>query len=89
MKEAYPLEVAEYCQENNLLQEPAIAWWANYTIKKRNQIISKVKAKVKKRSLKYGIQVPRTVREALMLDEAKYFLARCYRKRNEKCISCF
>ena len=70
MKEAYPLEVAEYCQENNLLEEPAIAWWANHTIKKRNQIISKVKAKVKKRSLKYGIQVPRTVREALILDEA-------------------
>ncbi len=39
-------------------------------LKKRDQIISAVKARVKKRNQKYGIIVPRTVEEAFELDNA-------------------
>ena len=69
IKESYPIEVAEYCREHQLIDEPAFAWWAPYALCKRNRIISKVKSKVLKKHMKYGVKVPRTVREALILDQ--------------------
>ena len=68
LKSDNPVELAEYCDINNLLNEPAIAWWAPFTLKKKKQIISKVKARSRKKSQKYGIQIPRTVAEALEID---------------------
>jgi len=49
LKSDNPVELAEYCDINNLLNEPAIAWWAPFTLKKKKQIISKVKARSRKK----------------------------------------
>ena len=68
VKESCPVELAEYAVANKIDSEPAFAWWVPYTLKKRDHIISAVKNRVKKRSHKYGIEVPRTVEEAYMLD---------------------
>lgn len=68
LKADNPIELAEYCEMHDLLDEPAIAWWASFTLKKRNQIISKVKSRTKKKSQKYGIRIPKTVAEALEID---------------------
>jgi len=68
LKMDHPIELAEYCENSNLLNEAAIAWWAPHVIKKRANIIGKVKARSKKKSQKYGIAVPRSVKEALELD---------------------
>jgi hypothetical protein len=38
-----PVEVAEYAVENKLVSEPAFKWWVPYTLKKKEQIISKIK----------------------------------------------
>ena len=65
-----PIELAEYCKLKGLLEEPAIAWWAPHTIKKRDQIISKVKSRTKKKSHKYGIRIPKSVKEALEIDRS-------------------
>ena len=45
VKEASPIELAEYAVANKIDKEPAFAWWVPYTLKKRQRIISKVKAK--------------------------------------------
>ena len=40
MKEAYPIELAEYVVANRLVEEPAFKWWVPGVLKKRNRIIS-------------------------------------------------
>ena len=69
VKDSYPLELADYAILHGLETEPAFAWWVPYTLKKRNQIVSAVKARVKKRTSKYRIQIPTTIREAYELDK--------------------
>ena len=67
--QANPVELAEYAFANKIDQEPAFAWWAPYTLKKRARIISKVKAKYWRTSHKYGVQLPKTVEQALQIDK--------------------
>lgn len=69
LKESNPIEVAEYAQSAGIADEPAFAWWVPYTLKKRDSIIAKVSARTKKKTHKYGIEVPRDVRHALLLDK--------------------
>ena len=45
VKEASPIELAEYAVGNRIDNEPAFAWWMPYTLKKREGIISKMKTK--------------------------------------------
>ena len=44
MKEAYPVQVAEYAVANKIVEEPAFAWWARHVLRKRDRIIRKVKS---------------------------------------------
>ena len=67
LKESHPLEVAEYAISQGIEDEPAFNWWVNWVLKKRERIIKAVKgreAKYLKTSFKFGIEVPRTVKEA-------------------------
>ena len=68
MKEAYPIQSAEYAVQARIAEEPAFAWWVPYTPKKRNRVIAKVKSKYWIRTHKFGIQIPKTVEEARRLD---------------------
>ena len=69
MKESNPVEVAEYAVANGYHQEPAFKWWVNHVLKKRDRLINKVKVHCRKAGrTKFGIEVPRTVEEALALD---------------------
>ncbi|KAI2490433.1 Reverse transcriptase (RNA-dependent DNA polymerase) [Fragilaria crotonensis] len=45
IKESNPVEVAEYALANKILEEPAFAWWARHTLRKRDRIIRKVKSR--------------------------------------------
>jgi hypothetical protein len=52
--------------------EPAFNWWVPHVLKKRDHIISMVKgrsARYHKRTHKFGIAVPKTVRDAQELDQ--------------------
>ena len=69
VKESYPVQLAEYAKMCMIDNEPAFAWWVPHTLKKRDQIISSVSQRVKKRTHKYGIEVPSTVEEAYELDK--------------------
>ena len=69
MKDSYPVQVAEYYEANKLMSDLYFAWWAPFTLKKREQIIVTVKSCLRKKTHKYGVLVPNTVKEAYMLDK--------------------
>jgi hypothetical protein len=65
LKEAYPIEVAEYAIANKIDKQPAFAWWIPYVLSKRNRVIAAAKARREKKSLKFGIKIPHTIERAL------------------------
>jgi len=72
LKESYPLQVAEYAVAQGIDTEPAFNWWVPFVLKKRERIIKLVKrrqARYLKRSFKFGIEVPSTVKEAYEIDK--------------------
>ena len=68
MKEAYPVQSAEYAAQARIAEEPAFAWWAPHTLRKRNRILAKVKSKYWIRTHKFGIKIPKSVQEAREFD---------------------
>ena len=68
LKESNPVEVAKYAVANHLTEEPAFKWWVSNVLKHWNCIISKVKSKYWKTTHKFGIRLPKAVKEALDID---------------------
>lgn len=68
LKETNPVDVAEFVTSKGIQDEPAFAWWVPYTLKKRDRIIAAVKARTKKKTHMYGVEIPSTVKEAYELD---------------------
>ena len=72
LKESYPVEVAEYAVNQGIEQEPAFNWGVNAVLQKRDRIIKMVKrrnVRFLKKTFKFGIEVPNSVREAYALDK--------------------
>ena len=67
VKESNAVELAEYAVNANIQDEPAFAWWYKTALKKRDAIINKVCRRMRQRS-KFGIAIPRTYKEAVILD---------------------
>jgi hypothetical protein len=65
LKESHPVQLAEYALANKLLSEPAFAWWAKKVLRRRDRIIKKAKSRYWARTHKYGVQLPKSVAEAL------------------------
>ena len=68
LKESNPVDIAEYAVARGLENEPAFAWWVPYTLRKRDVIVSSINSRVRKRSHKYGVQVPHSFEDAMRLD---------------------
>ena len=68
LKDANPIEVAEYAVSSNIADEPAFAWWVHDTLRKRERIVKKAKTRYWKRTHKYGVELPKSVEEALAID---------------------
>ena len=68
LKDSFPIELAEYSIANKIQDEPAFIWWVQHTLRKRNRIISKIKSKYWKQTHKFGIEMPKSAKEALELD---------------------
>ena len=68
MKEAHPVETAEYAGARGISSEPAFAWWVPYTLKQLEVIPDVVKNRIRKMTLKYGIKIPRDVEHAHEID---------------------
>jgi hypothetical protein len=69
LKETNPVELAECAVGAKLASEPAFAWWVPFTLKRQDRIIGKIDARFAKKSHKFGIAVPTTVKEALQMDK--------------------
>ena len=69
LKESHPCETAEFARARSIADEPAFAWWVPYTLRKRDIILSKVKARIRKTTQKYGIEIPTSVSHAMAIDE--------------------
>ena len=69
LKESNPIQVAEYAVANKIAEEPAFAWWARNVLRKRDRIIKKVKARYWAKTHKFGIELPKSVAEALRIDD--------------------
>ena len=71
-KECYPVQTAEHSVTNDIDTEPAFNYWVPHTLKKRDSIISLVKkrqTRYMKKTHKFGVEVPKTVKEAQELDQ--------------------
>ena len=72
LKDSHPLETTEYAVSQSLEHEAAFNWWITFVLKKCDRINSLVKqrsARYLKLNEKYGINFPKTVKEAQMLDK--------------------
>ena len=68
LKESYPIECAYYNVSQGLMKEPAFNWWVGFVLKKCERIILLVKkrnTRYLKRNEKFGISLPKNVKEAL------------------------
>jgi len=69
MKDSFPVQTAEYAVAHQLSKEPAFKWWVNHVLRKRQRIVEKLKKKKYwRRTHKYGIELPKSVPEALEID---------------------
>ena len=68
MKESHPLEVAEYARARGIDKEPSFEWWVPHTLKKRQDILSALKKRIRKTTHKYGIEISTSVEHAFELD---------------------
>jgi hypothetical protein len=68
LKQSNPIQTAEYAKLNGLAKKPGFSWWVEPTLGRRNHIISKVKTRYWKRTHKFGIAMPKSVKDALALD---------------------
>ena len=68
LKESYPVELAHYAVNRSIQDEPAFAWWVPYVMKKEKRILQKVKSKYWSRTHKYGVRIPKSIKEAMEID---------------------
>ena len=69
LKESNPVELAQYVKRNGLEDEPAFAWWVPWTLKKTTRILAAMKTRYHRTTSKFGIECPKTVKQALELDK--------------------
>ena len=62
------MQLSEYAVASKITDEPAFAWWVPFTLRKRDRIISKIKSKYWVRTHKFGIKIPKNLKEAIAFD---------------------
>ena len=68
VKDSYPVQLANYAARHKLDGEPAFAWWIKLIKRQEKRNINKVKSKYWTRTHKFGIEIPKSVEEALEID---------------------
>ena len=70
IKSSNPVELAEYAVVNDLVKEPAFAWWVGDVLRKRNRIVSKLRTNKKvRKNIKFGVEVPIDIDQAMEFDK--------------------
>ena len=68
LKESFPVQVAQYAKENNLISIPAFKWWVHKVLRKKERILAKVKSRYWAKTHKFGVRLPKTIKQALRFD---------------------
>ena len=68
MKLNHPIKMVEYAVSREISDEPAFYWWVPYTLRKRDTIVSSICVRIAKSNYKYGVKIPKTIKEALTSD---------------------
>ena len=68
LKESNPVEVAEYVVAHKLDDEAAFEWWVPFTLRKRDMVVSAVNSRCRRKSHKYGIEIPTSIDDAKRID---------------------
>jgi hypothetical protein len=68
-KESHPVQVAEILKARDIANKPAFVWWVPYTLRMRDNILPKIKARTLKTTHKYGVKVPTGIKHAYKLDQ--------------------
>ena len=58
IKETNAVEVAQYARDNDIIEEPAFAWWAPFVLKKLRRLIKLSKSRHIRKGYKFGIRIP-------------------------------
>lgn len=69
LKETNGIIVAKYAVDNLIDSEPAFDWWVRGLLKKEKRLIKKTQRHFVKQGYKFGIRIPKTVAEAIALDQ--------------------
>ena len=71
MKDSYPIETAEFARAKGIDRRKEFKKWVPYVLSKRDANVAKVTARFDNNgvNIKYGVKVPRTVKEAHKFDE--------------------
>ena len=69
LKEYYPIQVAEYAKVDGISGQPVFIWWVPYSLRKRINMISRVKSRYWKRTHRYGIKIPKNYKHVMHLYE--------------------
>ena len=68
VQDSLPIEVAEYAKSRCLDSEEAFKGWVPFTLCKKDAIIAAVSQRKWKTTHKFGIEIPRTVEQAMAID---------------------
>jgi hypothetical protein len=68
IKNSNPLQLAENAVQRQYSGEPAFTRWVLHVLQKRNQIIGKVNSKYWVQTHKFGVKIPKSVKEAIAFD---------------------
>ena len=68
LKESFPIEVADYAVANNIHVKPAFSWWVKNVLRRCKKMIGSTNAKYIKRTHRFGLEIPKTVKRALEID---------------------
>jgi len=66
VKDANPLELAQYAIANGIAEEPAFKWWVQEILKKKC-IIAKIRTKYWCTTHKFNIKIPKLVEQTLQI----------------------
>jgi hypothetical protein len=70
LKEAYPVQTAEYAIANKLEHQPAFVWWAGTTLRRRDRIIVlAMNKRYQKGTHKFGNELAQTAKEVLEINQ--------------------
>jgi len=64
IKDAYPVQVAEYALANGIAHEPAFNWWVYKVMQRKERLIKRVKSKHWRTTHKFEIEILKSVEEA-------------------------